>query len=152
MKGQFSKQINDWALATPARIQAVWRRSVEIFAEELNKTVLNGGVLPHRTGNLHRSLVARVNKVIELGKPDQAFGGEDVGVAIATALTGDEIFLGWQAVYARRQNYGFVGEDSLGRSYNQEGKHFVERATKLWARCVAKANKEVESSVNAYRN
>lgn len=30
-------------------------------------------------------------------------------------------------VYARRINYGFVGQDSLGRNYDQRGVHMVEQ-------------------------
>lgn len=30
--------------------------------------------------------------------------------------------------YARRINYGFVGTDSAGRSYDQAGRHMVEQA------------------------
>jgi Bacteriophage HK97-gp10, putative tail-component len=30
-------------------------------------------------------------------------------------------------VYARRINDGFVGQDSLGRSYDQKGEHMVEQ-------------------------
>ena len=29
-------------------------------------------------------------------------------------------------VYARRVNFGFVGTDSLGRHFNQGGRHFIE--------------------------
>jgi hypothetical protein len=46
-----------------------------------------------------------------------------------TALTGvkagDVLTIINPTVYARRIEYGFVGEDSLGRSYHQQGAHMM---------------------------
>jgi hypothetical protein len=47
------------------------------------------------------------------------------GVAIAEAEIGEIILIVNPTVYARRIEYGFVGEDSLGRHYNQPGHHMM---------------------------
>ena len=47
--------------------------------------------------------------------------------AIAEARVGDTIVILNPTVYARRIEYGFVGEDSLGRHYNQQGAHMVQQ-------------------------
>jgi len=44
---------------------------------------------------------------------------------IARAELGDTITIINPVVYARRVEYGYVGEDSLGRHYNQQGRHMV---------------------------
>lgn len=61
---------------------------------------------------------------------------QDVGVVALSLELGDKVYLGYQAVYAARQNFGFVGEDSLGRTYNQGGFGFVEKAAAKWPQIV----------------
>jgi hypothetical protein len=46
------------------------------------------------------------------------------------------VYIGWQAAYSRRLNYGFAGEDSLGRTYNQSGYGFAEAAAAKWPQIV----------------
>jgi hypothetical protein len=55
---------------------------------------------------------------------------------------GKPVYLGVQAIYAPRQNYGFVGTDSLGRTYNQSGAFFVEGAGAKWEQFVKEAEAE----------
>lgn len=44
---------------------------------------------------------------------------------IARARIGDVIVIVNPTEYARRIEYGFVGEDSLGRHFNQQGRHMM---------------------------
>lgn len=141
----FSDVCGAWAKETEARLEVTWRRSIELLADELTTTVSNGGRLPHKTGNLMRSLLASTSGVPAIGSEGQRFTGHDVGVVVAGLNLGDPIYLGFQAAYARRMNYGFVGTDSLGRSYNQEGFHFVEAAIALWPTIVELAVDDVKA-------
>lgn len=45
--------------------------------------------------------------------------------ALAGFEPGESISFIWAMPYAMRIEMGFVGTDSLGRSYNQAGRHFV---------------------------
>jgi hypothetical protein len=47
------------------------------------------------------------------------------GVAIYAAKVGEILVIINPVVYARRIEFGFVGEDKLGRRYNQPGRHMV---------------------------
>lgn len=47
------------------------------------------------------------------------------GVAIARAEVGQVLVIVNPTAYARRIEYGFVGEDSAGRHFNQEGRHMM---------------------------
>jgi hypothetical protein len=47
--------------------------------------------------------------------------------AIEKARLGDKLLLVNPVVYAARVNYGFVGTDSLGRHYDQKGRHMLEQ-------------------------
>lgn len=140
--GAFADQVSAWAKETEARTQAVYRRSVELLAEEMTRTQANGGRVPRDTGNLYKSLLASTQGMPKTA--DTKFSGVDVGAVTNTLKLGQSVWLGYQAVYARRMNYGFVGSDKLGRVYNQAGNYFVESAIAEWPNIVEKASKEVQ--------
>lgn len=145
--GAFADQLSAWAKETEDRTTAVYRRSVELLAEEMTRTKPNGGRVPVDTGNLYRSLLAS-----KTGMPKTAsgpFSGSDVGAVTATLKLGEATWLGYQSVYARRRNSGFVGADKLGRVYNEAGDHFVEGAIEKWPAIVAKACEEIQKGVVA---
>lgn len=122
-----------WAGNTEGLLTALLRNSVQALAKEASTTVPNGGRVPVRTGNLARSVVVDT-------KPPQVIEGLATGnysLGIAAIRPGDTIYIGWQAKYARRVNYGFVGADSLGRVYNQSGAGFAEAAAAKWPAIVA---------------
>ena len=133
--------MSDWQGVDPAKwatnlstvgLTALLRNSVQALANFAGTTIPNGGRVPVKTGNLARSVV------ISLTPPTIKEGDAqgDVTSALATMKPGDTIYLGWQAKYSRRQNYGFVGEDSLGRFYNQAGFGFAEATAAKWPEIV----------------
>lgn len=139
----FSKMIGDWASATGERLSAVHRRSVVLLGEEMITTKPQGGRLPFDTGNLARSLLASTQAMPKTATGQ--FPGSNVGVVAATLRPEQAVFIGFQAAYAKRRNFGFVGADSLGRVYNESGDHFVEGAIAKWPQIVAQAVREVQS-------
>lgn len=144
MAKSFSQAVEDWVSQTEERMDAVYARSVELLGEEMAKTRNEGGRVPFLTGNLARSLLASKS-----GMPnttDGPFGGSNVGLVAATLNAKETVWLGYQANYAARQNYGYVGSDSLGRVYNQQGAYFVDHAVANWSLIVNKAIKEVKGS------
>lgn len=131
----------EWARQTKERLLAVAQGSVQELSQEMTKTLPNGGNVPVKTGNLARSLLAQNGSMPNTGTGP--FAGQDIGPVLLNMNLGDKIYLGFQANYARRQNYGFVGEDSLGRNYNQSGFGFVEKAADKWPQIVTKVVAEV---------
>lgn len=141
---RFSAAVGAWASATEKRLSAVHKKAVEKLAMEMTRTRAEGGNVPVDTGNLYRSLLASTT-----GMPKTAegpFAGSNVPSVIATLRMNDTVWLGFQAKYARRVNFGFVGADALGRVYNQQGAHFVERAIAMWPQIVRKAVEEVKNA------
>lgn len=117
-----------WAGQKEALLTALLRNSVQALAKEASTTVPNGGRVPVKTGNLARSVVVD-------NKPPQIIEGlakGDYSLGVAAIKPGDVTYIGWQAKYSRRQNYGFVGADSLGRVYNQAGFGFAEATAAKW--------------------
>jgi hypothetical protein len=141
--GAFSDQLTAWAKATEKRTEAVYRRSVELLAEEMTRTKANGGRVPLDTGNLYRSLLASKQAMPRTAAGP--FPGFDIGAITASLKMSEPVFIGWTANYSRRRNYGFVGADKLGRVYNESGDYFLEGAIAQWPQIVAQAAKEVES-------
>lgn len=122
-----------WAGTSTAGLTALLRNSVQALATEASTTIPNGGRVPVKTGNLGRSVVVD-------NKPPQVIDGlakGDFSLGIAAIKPGDTIYIGYTAKYARRQNYGFVGTDSLGRTYSQSGFGFAEAAAAKWPAIVA---------------
>jgi hypothetical protein len=123
-----------WSVRTAKGLTALLRNSVQDLAREASTTIPNGGRVPVKTGNLARSVVVdnRPPQIVKgLAKGDYSLG-------IANIKPGDTIYLGWQAAYSRRLNYGFVGADSLGRVYNQSGYGFAEATAAKWPSIVAR--------------
>ena len=140
----FAATIGAWGSSTLNRTSAIHKRSIEILAETMVNTKGNGGRLPFLTGNLARSILASTS-----GMPKTAagpFSGGNVGAVVATLKLDQAIWIGFQAAYARRQNSGFVGSDSLGRKYNVSGSYFVEGAIADWPQIARRAAAEVQSS------
>ena len=146
--GQFHDLIDSWTKETEQRMTAVWRQSIDDLADTMNKTRSNGGRLPHLTGNLMRSLLASTSAMPSTGGPDAKYSGQDVGLVTAGLQLDQTVWLGYQAIYARRLNYGFVGQDSLGRTYNQAGAHFVEGAIAEWPNIVRMAVSKIKAGAS----
>ena len=140
----FAETIGKWASQTPKRIEAVHKRSLEKLAMEMTRTRAEGGTVPVDTGNLYRSLVASTSGMPKTSAQPSA--GSNVNSVITTLRPNQPVWFGYTAAYARRMNFGFVGADSLGRAYNQQGNHFVERAVAMWPEIVSDAVQEVRNA------
>ncbi len=132
MSGWTGTDPSRWAAGSDTLLTALLRNSVQGLAKAAATTIPNGGRVPVKTGNLARSVVVddKPPKVIE------GLATGDYSLGIANIRPGEPIYIGWQANYARRQNYGFVGTDSLGRTYNQSGYGFAEAAAAQWPQIV----------------
>lgn len=109
--------------------------------DAIGPAIDQGGNLPHDTGNLGRSLAVSTTAFpeVDAGLASYPDSSAADSFTISGADLGDTLYMGFQAVYAPRMNYGFVGEDSLGRKYNQTGHYFVENAAAKWQLFVKEA-------------
>lgn len=135
-----------------ARIERVlteaFRGSVTALATTMLTPVQQGGFLPYRTGNLQRSFLLSTVAFLPREAPRTEFVGMQDYAALADTLEiGDTAYLSLRAAYAHRRNYGFVGMDSLGRQYNDEGNFFVERTALAWPGIVAEQTRLARARV-----
>ena len=140
----FSAQVSAWASAELERAEAVFQTAAQTVANEVRTPVTAGGRMPVKTGNLRRSLMSSTSSMPTIIEGKQEFTDNPVELVIAGAELGGTIYLGFQAAYAARMNYGFVGQDSLGRSYNQAGFGFVDAVAQRWRQIVAEAETTVQ--------
>lgn len=133
---QFAASVKDWTEKAKRNFAFVHRQAVQ----KLYQAVVED--TPIKTGNARRSWALSTTAM------PQITGGEfsappDIGLSIATMPTGAPVYIGAQAIYIPRLNYGFTGTDSLGRNFNQSGLMFVDRNAERWQEFVDAAAREI---------
>jgi len=132
-----------WGEKAKRNTTMVMRSSVQKLATDLMTDVGPGaGQVPIDTGNLRNSLMASTASMPSVREGEFGDNTGQVTFAIAGATIGQTIWLGWQAVYAARMNYGFTGTDSIGRSFNTTGRFFLDAKAAKWQGYVDQAASE----------
>lgn len=111
----FTTDVSAWCNKAADRATALLRAiAFDLTAAVQDKTPVDTGFL-------------RSNWTAMLPNDTEPVAGRvpPAATAINRASVGMVIVILNPVAYARRQEYGFVGEDSAGRHYNQPGKHFV---------------------------
>lgn len=122
---KFTLQIGRWV----QKVKGKTKRFATEFIQDLNEAVVEA--TPVYTGFLRGSWHASLNGPPSgEGAPDKggSFTVSQVNLVAASLQLGDIFYMLNGAKYAARVEYGFVGQDSLGRNYNQPPHSFV-RAT-----------------------
>lgn len=148
----FSAQVDAWVKEVKTRELAVFRESAQRVISDMQTPEGSGGRMPVDTGFLRASLQMTLNAPAmgTLQKPLEGsgrLGAGQVDLRFDHAELGDTIYATYGAAYARRLEYGFVGQDSLGRTYNQAGKAFVRSAAQKWGQIVAQVSTELKARV-----
>lgn len=141
----FAATISEWGRAELDRAEAIFQTAAQEVANEVRSPVADGGRMPVKTGNLRRSLMASTSEMPSIKAEKTTFTDSGIEMVIAGAELGSTVFLGFQAAYAARMNFGFVGEDSLGRAYNFAGFGFVDAVAQRWPQIVKEAEAKVRS-------
>jgi len=117
---------------TKQQMRDVFAEAVQDVLETAQQPKARGGRMPVDTGNLRNSLASGLNGAF--GAPS----ADGYVVTLSEMEIGDIAQFAWTAPYARRMELGFFGADSLGRTYEQPGNHFVGAAAAQWPQFVAK--------------
>ena len=137
--GSFSATVKQFTVDAKENTTLIFRDAAYKLSKEVIRTKASGGFLPHRDGNLGRSFSGSTTEMPQVDRVAVDYAQSNVEFVIAGVEAGETLYLGFQAAYAPRQNYGFVGTDSLGRTYNQTGNYFVENAGAKWQQFVTEA-------------
>lgn len=147
---RFASQVDEWVNQTEARVNAVFRTATLKLARLMQSTA------PYDTGALRASLVATINApppVADKTREGASTSYNEAAIigVISNAKDGDRVLLSYTMKYARRLEYGFVGTDSLGRTYNQPPLAWNRLAAAQWSRLVSESAAEAKASVAARR-
>jgi len=144
----FAAQVKRWAEKAEERIEKVVIASTQEVVEEMLLPDFKGGNMPVDKGHLRGSAIASTDQMPVTRSAAEGPVSDpttQINLVISNAGAGGTVYIGITAAHARRQNYGFTGTDSLGRQYNQQGRHFVGLAAQNWqtivSRNVAKADR-----------
>ncbi|MDP9630085.1 UNVERIFIED_ORG: hypothetical protein J2W85_002146 [Ensifer adhaerens] len=141
----FAAQVSEWAKEELAREAAVLRTASQIVANSVRTSVAAGGRMPVDTGNLKNSLMGSTTAMPTVDEGEKTYPDRagEIELIISNLDVGETLYLGFQAAYGPRMNYGFVGQDSLGRVYNQQGFGFVDAEAQDWPQTVKRAEEQV---------
>jgi hypothetical protein len=125
----YRRSIGEWADRVDGGLGALARVACQDMAEEvIDNTPVDTGFL---VANWQPSLEAPDVSLL-LGAYGNGYAESRLGLVIAEIKAGDTFYFTNNAAYARRIEHGFVGKDSLGRYYNQRGRHMVVNALERW--------------------
>lgn len=143
----FSASVSKWTEKATRNQVLVFRSATQDLVDAVLLSKHSGGNMPIDTGNLRRSLMGSTAAMptVQRGVTDFPDNSGQISLTIAGAKLTDTIYLGFQAPYALRMEYGFIGEDAIGRYYNQSGNQFVGLAAQRWQEFVDNAAKDIGS-------
>jgi hypothetical protein len=112
-----------------------------IFAGAVNK--LERGIktnIRKDTANMMRSVILSTTSMPQVDTELKEY--PETSFTVLPSHIGKPVYLAVQAAYAPRWEFGFVGTDSLGRTYNQAGDFTFQKEGAKWAQYVAEAEAE----------
>lgn len=115
-----------WAQQAIKKAKAAPQIIVDEMANTMTQYVTVGGLTPVDTGNLSRSVTISFQPINRDPEGYHAPQRQNFDAAARRMKPDSTAYISYRAAYAHRVNYGFVGTDSLGRSYNQSGRAFLE--------------------------
>lgn len=136
----FVQSVRKWAKECEENALETTKRAALDFRDHMLE------LTPIDTGNLRSSLVLGLNGNTPSG-PHNAYMSDDnetrARAVVASMQIGDKVSFDYLAPYANRVNYGFHGQDSLGRMYNQTGRFWIQEAGADWPKIVRRAATEL---------
>lgn len=151
MAGKFAAQCAAFADKATRRVVYARNGAALRLMGEITQNLSIGapGVV---TGFLRGSLMASTSYIPLWGDKEQPEGGgvplvASYEAAIMAARIDQIVWIGLGAAYARRLEFGFVGKDALGRSFNQSGFGFVAKAVKKLPRFIEEAAADARRAI-----
>ena len=144
MPKSFTAQIEDFAALTKKNLRYVAAESSQdvLEAAQTPQLAISKGASSFVEGKIP---VAESTLINSLSVDGGGEGDDSYVVAIAGFQIGDVMEFAWSARYALRIEAGFTGTDSLGRRYNQPGRHFVGKNAERFSDFVAQHAAEVRT-------
>lgn len=131
----FTAAIDEWVLATQARILAVFRTAAQYVIEDVRDRT------PVDTGYLKNSLTVSLDGPLPMrGTQGDGYAATPYALAIVGADLGDTIYASFVAEYAAAIEYGARG---------REGRGMVRLSVQNWQAHVDRATAEAKAAVRS---
>lgn len=139
----FTAQLSGIVDLTIEGLEYVQRQSISdvMVGAQTTQIGITQGATSFVEGKIPVGLTAEL--VNSLTVDDDTSGPDAYVAAIAGMSLGDTLKFAWTAPHARRINSGFTGTDSLGRTYNQPGRFFVDKNAAKFSEYVKRRANEV---------
>lgn len=150
----FGADLNKFTETYKKRLRATARTASQDMGNEVISTRGEGGRLPIDTGFLRASFG------YQIGQPPRGPGTPVSGKEYNESVTGlpqavalakwdfeQPLFMGFTAVYARRLEFGFNGQDKAGRFVSQPPLAFVRGAAEKWPQFVESAARRARARI-----
>jgi hypothetical protein len=152
--GDFSNQIGKLIDGYKGRMDAlVQTATFDLFETIVKRTPGPGNSIQKKpapgtpTGFLRGSWYVSIgsDSGASKGRPDPSGGVTiaSINAGLSKAKAGDTIYFLNAAKYALRLEFGFVGTDSLGRTYNQAPRSFVRSSAAEFPKILAEAAQRI---------
>jgi len=119
-------QMRGWTEKQKQNVSAIVKQSIQDVSREAQRTKAKGGRMPVNTSTLRNRYSAGLDGATTV------IGPAAYEAVIAQMDMGQTFKAEWTVSYAMRMEYGFVGQDILGRTYNQPGNFFMGTALAQW--------------------
>lgn len=134
---------------TEGLLEALTKQAVQELVTEMQTTHFNGGLnrIEHGWHLASFQVVLNGEPQLPTRKAEKgeapAWSGSEIALQIAGMKLGDTITGSYGMAYSMRLEYGFTGQDELGRTYNQPAYAFVRTAAQNWPAIVARLQDQV---------
>lgn len=134
----FDVQVDEWIKGTHQQLDDAYRATALLALARVQQ------LTPVRTGRL------RAAWTISLTAEPTREGNTDLARTLQDLRAGEPYYIVNPTVYAMRIEYGFVGTDSLGRHYNEKGRHMMEQTIQEMPQIARTATQWVMSGQSPY--
>lgn len=140
--GTFTAQLEAFEQLTKQNMRYVATESIQdvVEAAQTPQRGITKGATSFEVGKIP---VAEAELINSLSTNGGAPSEDSYVVAISGYEIGDSMTFAWTAPHAMRMEAGFTGTDSLGREYDQPGRHFVGANARRFQEFVTKRSREV---------
>jgi hypothetical protein len=140
----FAAQVKQFTTDAKQDTGLIFATAIQKLETQMKLTVNNGGMTPIDTGNLRDSILTTTVAMPQVDTEEKEY--TPVAFSIGPEDLGRPVYMGVQAAYGPRIEFGFVGTDSLGRTYNQTGHYFVTGSGAKWQQFVTEAESQFGTS------
>jgi hypothetical protein len=133
---EFKATVNAFIARNQDALQKVARGAIQDCCE----AVIEGTAFD--LGNLRSQWQSSIGAPITTLAPEGHDPLATLQITLGQVTPGTVMYMTNNAAYAMRMEYGFVGQDKLGREYDQKGDYNVQTQVSKWPYWVAKNAQE----------